>query len=456
MISFDNISKTKSIMALISCLMLGILCTSGCEKASATSRPSETKSLKNAADRKRFAIDVTLVVRSDLTTEIELVGSLIPIRKTTVVAEIDACVAEIAPCGRTIQVCGVETPLAIDIGSRVKKGQVLVRLKDRDQQLALNIAKANQAQLESELRNLLSWRRAEEIAQLEADVEETKARAICAKADRERYSRLIEKKAISQSDYDNIIAEEVQACAAVKKTEAALSIARTGPTKEEVEVAKAHLLVTQAKVALRADTLEKTIIRAPYDGIVTKRYVEVGDRLIEMMDPDILDIVDSRILFAEVPVPERYQMGVKIGQTAKITVAGLAEPIVGQVDQIDGNIDPQTRTFLIRVTIDNAKETLKPGGFTRVYLPVASAQSTLTVPFSAVSFDSGQPSVFVYQDGHVVRKSVKLGLSNREKHEVISGVSEGDLVASGQIAVLSDGLQVVVRKENKNRPTGTQ
>lgn len=446
--SFGKISMAQLSWGFLACLMLGLLGVSGCENASATNHALAVKTSEN----KNLTIDVAPVERSDLTTEIELVGTLIPIRKTTVVSEIDACIAEIAPCDRTIQIGGVQTPLAIDIGSRVKKGQVLVRLKDRDQRLALNIAQATQARLESELRHLCAWKRKEEVTQLEAAVEEAKARAICASADKGRYTRLIKKKAISQADYDDAIAEEVQTCAAVKKAEAALSIAKKGPTKEEIDVAKAYLLVAQAEVALRKDTLDKTIIRAPYDGVVTERYVEVGDRLIEMMEPDILEMVDARVLFAEVPVPERYQMGVKIGQSAKITVAGLAKPISGQIDQIDGNINPQTRTFLIRVTIDNAKETLKPGGFARVYLPIASAQSTLTVPFSAVSFESGQPSVFVYKDGRVAKKSVKLGVSSRDKHEIISGVSEGDLVAMGQIAVLSNGLPVTLRKSKKTAP----
>lgn len=407
-----------------------------------------TANQKNTSPKnnQKLVIDVAPVVRADLTTEIELVGTLIPIRKTTVVAEIDGSVAEIAPCDHTIQVDGAEVPLSIDIGSRVKQGDVLVRLKDRDQRLALAVAKANQARLESELRNLLSWRRDEEVAQLEATLEEMKARAICAKADLDRYSRLVEKKAISQADYDEAVAEKIRAEAEVKKAEASLQIAKSGPTTEEIDVAKAHLAVSQAEVAVREDTLEKTVIRAPYDGIVTKRYVEVGDRLIEMMDSDVLDLVDARTLFAEVAVPERYQMGVATGQAARIMVEGLGEPIVGRIDRIDGKIDPQTRTFLIRITIDNTQETLKPGGFARVYLPVASTKAALTVPFSSVSFDSGRPSVFVYQNGRVVKREVNLGVSSREKYEITAGVEEGELVATGQIAVLSNGLSVTVRK----------
>ena len=445
MTSLTNKRQSNS-MAPFPCLsialIISVLGMAGCENAVAVDQttPTQTSTIK------QLEIDVVPVVRSDVVSEIELVGSLIPLQQTTVVAEIDGSVAEIASCGRTVHVNGTEVPLPIDIGSHVKKGDVLVRLKDRDQRLALNVAQASQNRLESELRHLLSWRRDEEIAQLEATLEETKARAVCATADRQRYERLIEKKAISQADFDDAVAKEIQAKAEVKKAQAALQIAKSGPTKEEIEVAKAHFEVAKAEVAVRQDTLSKTIIRAPYDGVITKRYVDVGDRLIEMMDPNILDLVDSRVLFAEVPVPERYQMGVKTGQQARIMVDGLSKPIIGKIDRIDGNIDPQTRTFLIRVTIDNSQETLKPGGFARVALPVASTKDALTVPFSAVSFDAGQPSVFVYRDGRVTKKSVKLGVSNREKYTIISGVDQGELVAMGQIAVLSDGLRVAARK----------
>ena len=96
---------------------------------------------------------------------------------------------------------------------------------------------------------------------------------------------------------------------------------------------------------MRRDTLEKMTIRAPYDGVITKRFVDIGDRLIEMKDPDIVEMIDARLLFAEVSVPERYFAGVQLGDQARITVEGLSDSVEGVIDQIGGEIDPHTPDF---------------------------------------------------------------------------------------------------------------
>ena len=405
-----------------------------------------------------LTVDLASVVRRDISQQLELVGSLVPVQKTTVVAELNGVVESIALSDRSGRCsnngAAYEIPLAIDIGTRVKQGDVLVRLKDSKQRLDLQAAEASCQLLERQLADLLSWRREEEIAQLQATLAEKKAQAERSQADKTRIENLLSSNAASQANYDQVVAEAARTEAELKRAEAELKIALAGPTPEQIAVAKAQLAVAESEVAVRRDTLEKMTIRAPYDGVITKRFVDIGDRLIEMKDPDIVEMIDARLLFAEVSVPERYFAGVQLGDQARITVEGLSDSVEGVIDQIGGEIDPHTRTFLLRLTIDNSQDRLKPGGFARVHLPIASARNTLTVPYTSVSFDEGRPVVFVYQpdgiSGLVRKQEVRLGISSRDRYEVLSGLDEGQHVAVGQTAVLSDGLPVRPRENNQD------
>ena len=134
-----------------------------------------------------------------------------------------------------------EIPLAIDIGTRVKQGDVLVRLKDSKQRLDLQAAEASCQLLERQLADLLSWRREEEIAQLQATLAEKKAQAERSQADKTRIENLLSSNAASQANYDQVVAEAARTEAELKRAEAELKIALAGPTPEQIAVAKAQL-----------------------------------------------------------------------------------------------------------------------------------------------------------------------------------------------------------------------
>jgi hypothetical protein len=150
--------------------------------------------------------------------------------------------------------------------------------------------------------------------------------------------------------------------------------------------------------------LEKTVIRSPYTAVITDRYVDVGDRLTAMPRVEIMQIVDPRVLFAEIDVPERF-LGQVREHAPAVYGSADAEPMVGRVELINGRVDPETRTFRARIGIDNRSGRLKAGGLARVVLEIASDAQGDVVPRRAVSFSNGQPSVFVYRpDGRVDRR----------------------------------------------------
>ncbi|MBM4090423.1 MAG: efflux RND transporter periplasmic adaptor subunit, partial [Planctomycetes bacterium] len=183
-------------------------------------------------------------------------------------------------------------------------------------------------------------------------------------------------------------------------------------------------------------------IRAPYDAVIADRYVDVGDRVTAMPRVEIMQIIDAQALFAQVSVPERYQGAVQLGDLATVVAEGVATTVPARVDLINAKIDPETRTFRARATIDNRQGLLRAGGFVRVALPVASAADVPVVPVEAVVFSDGRPSVFVYDDGRVRRRSVEVGLTDGRVFEITAGVEPGQAVAVSRTSLLSDGLPV--------------
>ena len=400
---------------------------------------------------------VAPVQRSEITESLELVGTLYPWRFATIVSEVDGVIASLPTHDEEIkaeyQGREFSMPIFLDIGHEVKEDSVLVEIDKRPFQLELDAANARLDVATKELADLLAWKREEEVAQLEADAEEADAREKRAKLDLDRYEELYKKKkdAVSESAHDAIRAAHKTAVAAKKRADAAVRLARAGPTPEQIAVGKAQLALAESEVALREEDLKKCAIYCPYDAVIVDRYVGVGDRVTAMPRVEIMQIIDPSILLAQVSVPEKYQRLVKVNDLATVQAPGISEPVPGLVALVNQKIDPETRTFRARVGVENPQidpnsaaspRRFKSGSYVRVRLSLASEPDTLVVPAEAMTFEAGQPAVFVFCDDHVEKHSVTLGMSNGTQYEIREGLSEGERVVVGGTALLADGLPV--------------
>ena len=395
----------------------------------------------------RIEIAAVSVTRAQIVATLDTVGTLLPVRATTIVAEIDGVVQSLADSPRVIEYeedgQQKSVALGLDIGIWVNEGDILMELDPEDYQLKLEQAQARQKLVENQLLDLLAWRRPEEVDQLEAQAAEARAAWELAEADLRRVEQLLNSSAMSVGEFDTASATARKTKAALDQVEAQLAMAEAGPTQEQKDVAKAQLAVAEVEVRQRSHDLEKTKIRAPYNGVITHRYVGVGDRVTAMPRVEIMNIADPRAVFAEVDVPERYSPDVHLDDIAEIQSPGLSENVYGVVKLIGGNVDLATRTFRVRVAIDNRPGLLRPGGFVRVRLPIESGDDALVVPRAAVSYSDGQPAVFVYkQDESVEYRPVQLGITTTDACEIRSGLTEGEWVSVSNPALLTNGIRV--------------
>ena len=419
-------------------------------------------------------VEVVPVSQSAIAETLRLHGSLIPLRFANITSDVDGVIVDIPDAEQKVQYrVGADTVsrgVTLDIGHRVRKGQTLVQIDPTDCELALKAGRARLKLAENELAKLRIWRREEEKRQLKSQCDEAAAVFERCKNDRQRAEALYTRNTISKEEYDRAVAACSVAAAVKERAEAAWEIARVGPTKEEVAMAEANVELAEAEAKLREEKLRKCTIKAPYDAVIAERYVGVGDRVTALPRVEIMQVIDPSALFAEVAVPDRYQGRVRVGDAAKVRAAGVtdlgsggpaagdkenpkaaAEGFVpGVVGLVNDKIDPQTRTFRIRVGIENSRGLFKAGTFAQVELTVDSAPQAVVVPARAVAFADGQPVVFLLAGDRVRRRPVRLGIVSRDQedpdrdtYEVLAGLAPGDRVVVGSAtAMLADGMAV--------------
>lgn len=431
----------KRLLFIACCVNLAFL-PLGCQQQEDAAEKSDVPRL--------LKVEVVDIQPQRIDTTLRLVGTLIPIRATTIATEVDGTIKSFPLSDRKIvyeengKTCSIT--LGLDLGQKVRKGEIICQIDPADSQLALDVAQASLQLVRGDLANLLAWKRPEEVAQLDAQLDEARATHARAAADLERSKKLLKRQTTSQSIHDEMVMVERTAAAGVRRAEAALALAKAGPTVEQINVGKAHIEAAQAEVARATETLRKTSIRAPYDAVVSDRYVDVGSRVTSMPMVDIMQLIDPRVLLAQVAMPEQYQGMVKLDSVAMVSAAGVSRAVPAVVDLINSMIDPETRTFRVRVTIDNRKDIFKAGGFVNVDIPIVSASGVLAVPQAAITLSNGTPTVFVYKDGCVHRRVVRPGMRNRSYVEIVSGLSPGEQVVTGKTSLLADGLRVAPKR----------
>ena len=152
----------------------------------------------------------------------------------------------------------------------------------------------------------------------------------------------------------------------------------------------------------------------------------------------LFTVVDPSRLLARTFLPEKFSSQVTIGQDAYVETEALqAERFAARVKLISPVIDAESGTFKVTVALLNPPPTLKPGMFATVLITVATRDQALVIPKRALTLDSSRPTVYRLEKGRARRVSLKVGLSDHDRIEVVSGLEEGDrIIVVGQEKLL--------------------
>jgi HlyD family secretion protein len=316
------------------------------------------------------------------------------------------------------KITGKVAEVLIEEGLRVKQGQVLARLDTLTQDASLRLAEA-------------------QLAEAQRALEETVVRLKQAETTRARQLKLLKVGATTQADLDNAEAD------------AATYAARLTLGKQQVTVAERTL-------AARRQERDDTVIRAPFDGVVTTKDAQPG----EMISPNsagggftrtgICTLVDMTSLEIDVDVNESYINRVRSAQHAEAVLDAYPDwRIPASVIAVVPTADRQKATVKVRLAFDRLDPRILPDMGVKVAFLSDEPAATTTraaarMPRAAVRQDHGQEVVFVVHGDRVERRAVRIGPTPGTEVSVLSGVTPGEQVVVEGPPALADGSKVIV------------
>lgn len=188
-----------------------------------------------------------------------------------------------------------------------------------------------------------------------------------------------------------------------------------------------------------------TEIRAPIDGVISERFIKVGNMLDAAPPTQAFQITSLEPLVSYLHVPEREYRRIDSGLDAVIRVDALAgAEFAATVARISPVVDPATGTFKITIEVSDASRTLKPGMFGRINIVYDVHHNALQVPRSAIVEEAGVSVVFVIEDGIAHRRTVETGYSEAGYVEIINGLSDSESFVTVGQAGLKEGARVSI------------
>ena len=205
-----------------------------------------------------------------------------------------------------------------------------------------------------------------------------------------------------------------------------------------------------AKAGLNLARLELsyTNVTAPISGVIAQRMVKQGN-LVTLNAP-VFRIVNTQYLEAVMNVPERELALIKAGMPVRMIVDAVPGQVFeGRVDRVSPVMEAGSGTFRVTCAFDG-KQTLRPGMFGRFEIIYDRRENVLTIPRTAMLEDETDPAVYVVRAGKAVRAPIKLGYSNGEIAEVVSGLKTGDrIITAGKVSVRDGGGVTVIAIDGK-------
>ena len=219
-------------------------------------------------------------------------------------------------------------------------------------------------------------------------------------------------------------------------------LAISGISQEEFDILQSEYNVVKAEMDYATAQIEKTEIRAPFDGIVGLKNVSEG----AYVSPSIViaSIQQINPVKIDFSISERYSSVVKKGDKLSFRIEGNDQVLKGQVFAVEPKIDMATRTVQVRAVCPNPKGDIYPGAFARVQLALNDIDSALMIPSEAVIPDLKGKKVYRIKNGQAEYVKIITGLRTDEMIQITSGLTAGDTVITRGIMSLKPGSHVQV------------
>ncbi len=369
-------------------------------------------------------VTTAAAIKRDLPRFFEATGSLAGDQQT-----------DVAP-----QTSGKVVAIGVEIGSAVRRGQMLVQLDESELKLRVDQAATQVEQAKAAVRQ------AEEKIGLRsnqpfdpnrvAEVAAAKVTLELAEKNLIRAAKLVESGDVSQSFYDDARARRDQL-----KEQYEVQLAQARQNFAGVQVARTNVATAESALALARKNLSYAVIPSPIDGYVADRPADLG----EYVSPQqkVATIVRTNPLRIRIDIPEQAIPEVQVGQSVSITNSAWPDRnFSGRVARIAPNVSATSRTLNVEAEIENSSGALKPGQFATVRILQPRAEPAVLVPSRALTTQAGVSRVFVIKNGHAEQRLVQTGQTEGDLTEIKNGVAADEQVATSNLEMLSDGIAV--------------
>ncbi len=439
--------KKKKITAAAMCVLL----LSGCTHAAAEQA--------SKADVRTVAVEtVTADGYADVLT---VSGSIVPVQTVNA----------------SFKISGVLSDVAVEEGDTILQGQTIATLDKVDYNIQVKGAEAQKSTAQAQESAAVAQKQAAvaqkeaasidiETAQIQLDteipakIEQAKAQYDLTKASYDRVKTLYDQGVASKSQLDEISAKltvdentyqqalDAKAVAENKiksaKSQLNAAEAQISMTDAQVAASSAQIAASDAQLDAAKTSLSDTVLTSPISGVVLQKVVQSGETI--SAGYPVAVIGDIHQVWAEIGVTDEVVNRLQKGQQANVYVYGLNETVTGVVDEINSLADSTTRTFPVKILLDNEQNRFKPGMVCRVEIPMDDVK-TIFVPIDSVIHFAEGSAVFVLNEGNTVTKTnVITGEITGDKIQILSGLESGTVIVTKGQFTLHDGDTVQIEE----------
>ena len=321
---------------------------------------------------------------------------------------------------------GFVRQLNVDYGSHVKTGQVLAVLEIPELQMQLDEDDADIADA------------ADQISRSQKELDRVKAESNVEHLEFTRLDAVAKSRPglVAQQEVDDRRGRDLAAEAQVAAAESVLQSAQSRHTRSLAKRRHDQALFDYSKIV------------APFDGVVTQRYANLGTLMQSGISSNtqalpLVQLSEDDLFRLVIPVPESYVRYIRVGDSVDVRIPSLDQHFPGKVKRFSVDVQSDTRTMHTEVDVPNPRRLLMPGLYAEATLTLDRKQRVVAVPLEAVNIDGDRRTVFVVDSANKIEvRDVTLGIETPDNAEVVSGVQAGELVAVGGRGSLQSGEAV--------------
>lgn len=406
---------------LVAGTLLCILCLGGCKRKPAAADSDD-------ADETRVSVQAEHPSVGPISQEIEADAILAPLAQAAIAPRISAPIrAEY-----------------VQRGARVRKGQLLITLEDRDLQGAALDSKGTLTQAQASYATATQATVPEDVQKAQLDVTQAKANLDVATRTAEERKKLLREGAIAGRDTDTALAAAVQAQVAYDTAVKHLASVESVTQHTNIQTVQGQLTSARGRLQSAEAQVSYAELRSPINGVVTERPLFPGETA--AAGTPVITVMETSALLAKMHVAQATAQQLRLGGMGMLSIPGVEEPQPATVSFISPALDPGSTTVEVWLKLDNADGRYKVGTPVHAVIRSYTVPQAVRVPPSAIlpAEDGSTMVLVVAADGIAHKRSVKIGLRTPQAVQILEGVSAGDDVITQGGYGLDDGAKVKI------------